>query len=227
MMAKNGKKICSKCKVEKDISEYSKHSKQPDGLRISCKQCIAEYKKDYRQRAKHSIINLPKKYDETYYERNKQIIKAKAKAYYEANKQKLLANNKQWRQANKEKITSYRIENRDKFRFARKKYYENNKLHCNISSSIKEALDISTRSKAIFEKLGYTIDDLKTHLESKFSEGMSWDNYGEWHIDHIIPQSWLPFDSLESENFKKCWALSNLQPLWAKDNCSKGNRFAG
>jgi hypothetical protein len=69
--------------------------------------------------------------------------------------------------------------------------------------------------------------DLMSHIEKQFKEGMSWKNYGEWHIDHIIPQSWLPFNSLEDENFIKSWCLSNLQPLWAKENISKGNRFAG
>lgn len=101
------------------------------------------------------------------------------------------------------------------------------RLHRAMMSYIKRALEIETRSNKIFSKLGYTIQDLKTHIENKFLEGMSWDNYGEWHIDHIVPRSWTPYCSMEDENFSKCWALENLQPLWAKDNISKGNRYAG
>ena len=66
---------------------------------------------------------------------------------------------------------------------------------------------------------------LKEHLESQFTEGMSWENRSEWHIDHIIPQSKFKFDSLTHPNFLKCWDLSNLQPLWAVDNMRKGNIF--
>ena len=66
-------------------------------------------------------------------------------------------------------------------------------------------------------------EDLEKHLESKFEEGMSWDNYGEWHIDHIIPQSHFDINSADCEEFKKCWSLENLQPLWKKDNLKKSN----
>jgi len=102
------------------------------------------------------------------------------------------------------------------------------KLHRVVSWHIKNALDVATRSKVFFSKLGYTIEELKSHLENLFKEDMSWDNYGtEWHIDHVVPRSWTPYASIEDDNFKKCWALSNLQPLWAKDNLSKGDRYAG
>jgi len=67
------------------------------------------------------------------------------------------------------------------------------------------------------------------HLESQFKPGMNWENYGKygWHIDHIRPQSWFKFESKNDPEFKICWALSNLQPLWAKENSFKGNRFEG
>jgi len=71
--------------------------------------------------------------------------------------------------------------------------------------------------------VGYTCEDLMPHLESQFEEGMSWGNKGKWHIDHIIPRSRFNFDSPEDAEFKECWALNNLQPLWAEDNLAKRN----
>jgi hypothetical protein len=59
------------------------------------------------------------------------------------------------------------------------------------------------------------------YLESQFVEGMSWENHGKWHIDHIKPVCSFNFNSREDEDFKKCWALENLRPLWAKENLKK------
>lgn len=90
----------------------------------------------------------------------------------------------------------------------------------NISIAIRKSLHTGKGGK--WETLvGYTISDLKQHLESQFQPGMSWNNYGEWHIDHIRPVSSFHFTNTESHNFKDCWALSNLQPLWARDNWNK------
>jgi len=71
--------------------------------------------------------------------------------------------------------------------------------------------------------LGYTAEELKIHLESLFKEGMTWNNQGKWHIDHIIPQS--HFTSIDQ--MKECFALNNLKPEWGDWNMSKGNRFIG
>jgi 5-methylcytosine-specific restriction endonuclease McrA len=56
---------------------------------------------------------------------------------------------------------------------------------------------------------------------------MTWDNYGEWEIDHVTPDSWFEYNSYDDLDFKKSWALDNLQPLWKNDNLHKGNRFRG
>jgi len=71
------------------------------------------------------------------------------------------------------------------------------------------------------------LNDLMQHLSSKFSKGMSFENYGQWHIDHIRPVASFNFDSAEHPDFKKCWALNNLQPLWAVDNKMKGDKWDG
>jgi len=72
------------------------------------------------------------------------------------------------------------------------------------------------------EPFGYTVNVLRSHIEALFEEGMTWDNYGEWHIDHIKPVSAFDFTLKTDLEFIACWQLSNLQPLWAKDNLTKG-----
>jgi hypothetical protein len=80
-----------------------------------------------------------------------------------------------------------------------------------------------------FKSLGYNTDKLKNHIESQFTEGMTWDNYGKpdgdfykgWHVDHIKPQCSFYFRSVEDAEFKECWGLENLRPLWALDNLKK------
>lgn len=73
------------------------------------------------------------------------------------------------------------------------------------------------------ELTGCSKDDLYSHLESKFTEGMNWDNYGKWHIDHIKPC--VSFDLTDTEEQKKCFHWTNLQPLWAIDNMRKGAKY--
>jgi hypothetical protein len=73
--------------------------------------------------------------------------------------------------------------------------------------------------------VGYSLDRLRRHLERKFLPGMSWANMGSWHVDHIIPVSVFNFKTAEDVDFKKCWALKNLQPLWAADNMAKKNKL--
>ena len=86
----------------------------------------------------------------------------------------------------------------------------------------------TTKPGKLEEVLGYSISELKEHLESKFEPWMNWDNYGtEWHIDHVVPASWFNYQRVEDIGFKKCWELENLQPLSVFENISKNNRWAG
>lgn len=71
------------------------------------------------------------------------------------------------------------------------------------------------------EFVDYTLDELIYHIERQFLPGMTWDNRGEWHIDHIVPLSSFKFSSADDIEFKRAWALSNLRPLWALDNIRK------
>ena len=73
---------------------------------------------------------------------------------------------------------------------------------------------------ALFSRLPYSREDLMTHLQAKFAPGMDWGNYGAWHVDHVKPCA--VFDQSAHDQFSECWALANLQPLWASDNTRKG-----
>jgi len=97
----------------------------------------------------------------------------------------------------------------------------------NISNQVHQAMKGIQKNKRTFKSLGYTPEELKQHLERLFKKGMNWDNYGinGWHIDHIIPKTEFPFTSLDDKNFKKCWSLDNLQPLWADENRKKSNKI--
>lgn len=75
------------------------------------------------------------------------------------------------------------------------------------------------------EIAGYSVDQLVRHLEKQFVAGMTWGNMNHWHIDHIIPVSKFNYNSHQDPDFKKCWALSNLRPMWASENISKSNKL--
>ncbi|MBZ9943470.1 hypothetical protein LB533_20500 [Mesorhizobium sp. BR1-1-13] len=116
--------------------------------------------------------------------------------------------------------------------YYRDRYAENPalRLHAAISTGIRSGLKKGQKAgRKTFDLLGYSVEDLKRHLEERFLPGMSWDNYGKgdctWEIDHIIPQSAFHFKTPEDIDFRKCWALANLTPLWGVDNRSKSDKL--
>ena len=92
-----------------------------------------------------------------------------------------------------------------------------------VSSRIQSALN-SDKSKHSIEYLGCTIDEFKEHIEKQFIEGMTWENHGEWHIDHIIP---IKYENPTLEETIERLHWTNTQPLWATENIAKGNRYIG
>lgn len=97
-----------------------------------------------------------------------------------------------------------------------------------ITDNIRRAIRTSLQRKGVKSRgrklsaLPYSAGRLAEHLEGLFRTGMSWANYGEWHIDHIRPIASFDYSSVDDPEFQKCWALDNLQPLWASENFSKG-----
>jgi endogenous inhibitor of DNA gyrase (YacG/DUF329 family) len=102
------------------------------------------------------------------------------------------------------------------------------RLRKGISRTIKLYLKKQhiPKTNATWKALPYTPSDLKKHLEKQFDENMSWDNYGTyWHIDHIIPQNYYKYSSMEDQNFLKCWSLENLRPLQSLENMLKKDKI--
>ena len=144
----------------------------------------------------------------------REATRRRAKEYYWDNRERVLA-----RMATPEGREYAAAKMRE--RFAKNPQF---KLHSNISSAVRKGL--AGKGRRRWEELvGYTAEELKHHIERQFTRGMGWHNYGRgagrWHIDHIVPQSAFTFSSPEDPDFKACWALSNLRPMWGSENISK------
>ena len=160
------------------------------------------------------------------------------KRWVNKNKEKVISYRKEWLEKNSEHrknyMKEYRERNVNKIREQKRKYEKDRKdndpfykLCCYTRTAVYTCLKERSVDKYsnTFDILPYTLEELITHLENNFTEGMTWENYGEWHVDHIKPMASFTFDSVDDESFNECWSLSNLQPLWAKDNLSKGSNI--
>ena len=153
------------------------------------------------------------------------------KKYRENNREVILKKKKNYRNANKEKINQYRNVHRVEILEKNKQTVRQYRLtllgwlNCRMSTAIRDALKGKKNRRSWFALVGYTAEDLRKHLEFLFQPGMTWENMGEWHIDHIWPLSRLYIDGTDDPTFKFAWSLKNLQPLWAKDNISKSNKI--
>ena len=207
------------------------------------KDRIKEKNKIYRESNK---VKMRKK---EWYEAHKDKLRIKYKNYYKDNKEKIIVKSKAYAKANKDKIFSYkkayREVNKDKLKIEKSLYYKDNKdkintlkksycknkrktdiqfrLSCNLRSRLKSAIKGNYKAGSAVKDLGCTVEQLKQYLESKFKPGMTWDNWtvDGWHIDHIKPLA--SFDLTDRNQLLEACHYTNLQPLWAKDNLSKGD----
>lgn len=160
-----------------------------------CKECESAYMKEYR---KTRIDDR----DRTKYR----------KEYYAKNKDRFSKWHKEWRKKNDR--SQYHKEYLDKNPSA--------KIACCCRNRIRNCIQKGWKSQSSLSLTGCNSwNELKQYLENKFQKGMTWDNYGEWHIDHIKPCS--SFDLTDTSEQKKCFHYTNLQPLWAIDNLSKSD----
>ena len=171
---------------------------------------------EYKKTSKYKKWSY--KYRKKYYQDNKMKYAQRWKKYYEKNSEYLKEKAKNYAKANREHLRRKDAKRRKDPQF---------RICSNISRCIRQSLNLfKTKSGAHWEELvGYGRQDLIKHIEKQFKPGMSWDNYGEWHLDHIIPQSAFNFTDVNHIDFKRCWALKNLQPLWADENISKHNKL--
>lgn len=117
-------------------------------------------------------------------------------------------------------------ENKARRQSARKLRFEKNpvaRLLHNYRMRVYHAVVGAKKLSRSLLLVGCSIGQLKKYLEDRFSPGMSWENYGEWHVDHVKPCA--SFDFVDPEQQKKCFHFSNLQPLWASDNLRKGRAY--
>jgi len=122
---------------------------------------------------------------------------------------------------NTESYRELRREAQRRFRSSKKAKFENA-----IKAGFRRGLKSGAKAgRKTFDLLGYTADELRAHLEKNFEPGMTWDNHGEWHVDHIIPLSACNYDSPDDIDFKRAWALENLRPLWAEENLKKNAKL--
>ena len=229
------KSKCSEC-LKQYHKEHYKKNKEKYALRAKKyyqenKDAVDKKSKEWRDNNKEKIAAYAKRYYENnkesykkqkkqYREKNKERYKKYAKQYYENNKEWLSEYKKQWHENNKEHVYAHRKKKREEDPAFN--------LRLLVSSSIHHALkrvDGKKAGESVLDMLPYSIEQLRNHIESQFEAGMSWDNHGDWHIDHIYPHSKLPYDSMSHPNFKIAWDLRNLRPLWATENLSKGNRI--
>jgi hypothetical protein len=93
-----------------------------------------------------------------------------------------------------------------------------------MKQAIKRGLREGKAGRSWRDLIGYSVEALTDHLERQFLPGMSWENMGDWHIDHRQPLVSFKFGTVDDPEFKAAWALTNLQPLWNVDNWSKGGK---
>jgi hypothetical protein len=158
-----------------------------------------------------------------YESKNKKQRSDYHKEWSKDNRDSLRTYHSVWRDDNREHVKKYGRDYEKKRRAEDPKYRLAARTRTAVWTCLKERNVAKYRST--FDLLGYTLEELMKHLEGLFTEGMTWDNYGEWHVDHKIPMVKFNFTSVEDNEFKICWAIENLQPLWGPDNLSKGSKY--
>ena len=226
-------KICNTCKIEKSSDSFHKDNKAKDGLSYRCKDCAIEIsRKWYSDHTEHAAKTRKIRYAK----RKPEIIK-KVREWCLKNPEKRFKIHRKWYEANKEtkkikdkiryELLKPHIMELAKLRERKRRFNPSHRLSKNISRGIAHSLYYKKNGRHWETLVGYSVSQLIQHLERLFIEGMSWDNYGNlgWTIDHKMPISAFNYETPEDKDFKKCWALNNLQPMWAIDNIKKGCKF--
>lgn len=221
-----GYKRCSKCEKLLKLECFHKSKGSSDGLKGRCKDCRNADNKEFARLNPEYYIQWHaankerrKKRDIEYRAKNKEKIRARVKIYTEKNEERLKLYKKAWYETNKPRIIANKKERRKnniQVRLA-------DNLRGRLYNAIKKNTNGNKKGGSAVKDLRCSIEFLIAYLEAKFQSGMSWANYGKWHVDHIMPIS--SFDLTIREQVKQACHYTNLQPLWAVDNLRKGNRI--
>lgn len=230
-------KKCNKCGEFKPstLDYFHAYKRSPDGVRSMCKVCRAE------DHAEHQEERSVKK--KAHYAANRDRLLAITHEYYENNTEKQceLARKRHWknRDRNLKRMQANWDENKDVLNEKRRpganerfhKLYGSDlvfTLTHRVRALVKRTLRFNKKKDGKMKNiLGFTVDELRQHIEKQFIEGMNWDKFlrGEIHLDHKIPINFFKPEGVDDPAFKECWALSNLQPLWSRENLSKGSKI--
>jgi hypothetical protein len=239
-------KTCKKCLLEKNETCFNKNKNNKDGLTTYCRDCELLRTREYRNKNREKVNesaklyrkNNPKKYKESvekYLKNNPHMSsKERMKKYMEDSEIK-----KRYREKRKEHYKT----NVDKYRERRKEYYKNNKekerskndewrknklktdgffrMKRRLRERIRDYMKGLIISKKTKDIIGIDYESFKTYISDKFTDGMTWENYGLWHLDHIIPIC----EAKNEEELYKLNHYTNLQPLWAEDNLKKNRKY--
>ena len=216
-------KKCTKCGIEKELSEFYKHLSSKGGIRSICKICSDSDHKKYVT----TNVEKMREWDKIYRHKRRKSHPVESRRgsqkWGKAHPVERREQNKRWAANNPDKVKAIR-----KKRDAKKRSTLKGKLSRNISIRIYSYLRNGSKARRHWEGLvGWTVDQLRSHLEKQFKNGMSWENYGKggWEVDHKIPIAAFNFNTPEDIDFKRCWSLSNLQPLEASANRKKSNKL--
>ena len=200
-------KVCTKCGIDKLLSDFNKMSKVICGVRSYCRECQKIESKKYRLDNKEKI----KEYNTKWNKENQEYYKKYFEEYNIVNYEKEKERKLKWSRDNKDYTNNYNKQ--------RKKVDVLFRIKSDMRNSVNRYLKY--RSDKTFDIVGCSPEFLKEHLEKQFISGMTWENRNEWHIDHIVP---LSSAKTEDELYKLCH-YTNLQPLWAEDNLKKSNKI--
>lgn len=207
-------KICKNCNLNKDLSEFHKSKSNKLGVLPICKLCRNTKLKENYDSEKTREIHL--KYSNS--EKGKETIKRVRTDYYQNNKEAENKRSLDWAEKNKKFVKKYNKEY-NKIRKINDKYKI---MWRSVLTNSLKRLGNKKEGHTI-DLLGYSALDLKFHIESLFTDGMTWENYGEWHIDHIKGVCQYADDTpLYIVN-----SLSNLRPLWATTREINGIIYEG
>jgi hypothetical protein len=225
---KNLMKKCIMCNEYKNLNSFCKDKTRKDGLNNKCKLCAKLQSKTFRDKNK--------KYKKLWSEKNKEKENATIRKYRKTlrilNPDKIRDQKRKETQRRKNRRTKIlililslnpKIIEKIQKEIEKKEIF--NKLRDNIRSRMHECLGKNKGGKSWKRLVGYSVEELKKHIEKQFKPGMSWEKRSDWHIDHIVPISAFNFEKPEDKEFKKCWALKNLQPLWKIENLKKNNKL--